>query len=79
MAGMKSRTLATAQSRIEELLKVGAITKLPNTNGNEYRISDVVPLMFGAEDDPESWELERVEINLSCMSESRWCARAGST
>lgn len=66
-------TLAAAQHRIEELLKVGVITKLANPNGNEYRISDVVPLMFGAEDDPEGWELEKVEINLASVSENRWC------
>lgn len=66
-------TLTTAQSRIQELLKVGVITKLPSPNGNEYRIGDGVPLMFGAEEVPEEWGIELVEMSFSRIDENRWC------
>ena len=56
---------SNAQKRITELCQTGVIRKLANPAGNEYYISDVVPLMFGAEDDPENWELEPQEIKLA--------------
>ncbi len=56
---------SNAQARIAELCETGTIIKLSNPTGNRYRISDNVPLMFGAEDDPETWELELQEITLA--------------
>ncbi len=59
---------STAQERITELCKAGMIVKLSSPSGNEYRISDDVPLMFGAEEDPAGWELEPQEIELADVS-----------
>lgn len=60
---------SNAQKRITELCQTGVIRKLASAAGNEYYISDVVPLMFGAEDDPENWELEPQEIKLADITQ----------
>ena len=59
---------STAQERIAELCKAGVIVKLSSPSGNEYQIGDDVPLMFGAEEDPENWDLQPVEIELVDVS-----------